>query len=129
MEVNAILDKESRKRDPRPTSLWVALVTFPVNAFFVSTGLGGIWNLFRELYCRAYHESAKVLCHYFDWEFRPDFILIHLGTISLYTLIHFWFLRHLSYRRYFFTLLFCGAGWLSIFIISRLVPGEWDAWY
>lgn len=94
-----------------------------------------LWCLFRELYCRANyavrteHQLTNILCTYFDWEFRPDAMLVFVATLFMYAIIHFWWLRRLSRRSHFLTLLSLALAWGLAFSTRWLVPGPWEAWY
>ena len=88
-----------------------------------------LWSLFRELYCRAWHQSAPLLCHRIDWEFPLDLLLVAIVALIAYAIVHFWRLRRLSLRTHITVL---GGLWLACLVamvLSRLVPGEWEAWY
>jgi hypothetical protein len=113
----------------RPTGLWISLLSFPLATFFVTTGLTGLWFLFRELYCRAYHKSAYILCYWCSDDFRPDALWIFLASLAAYLIIHFWWLRKLSRRTHFATLLSLGLLWALVYSVRDLVPGKWEAWY
>jgi len=117
------------KKEVRSTSRWLLLLTFPLCAFFLCTGLATLWSLFRELYCRAYHETSYILCHYIDWEFRADIALIFFVSLPLYAIFHFWWMRRLSRRALIVSLVSLGMVWAVIAIAPRLIPGKFEAWY
>ncbi len=88
-----------------------------------------LWSLFRELYCRAWHQSSPVLCHYIDWEFRPDLVVVAIVALIAYAIVHFWRLRRVSLRTHVIVLAGLWLTSLLVLVLARLLPGKWEAWY
>ena len=112
----------------RPTGLWISLLSFTLAAFFFTTGLTGLWLLFRELYCRAYHKSAYILCYLCSYDFHTNGAIVFMGTPILYAIIHFGWLRRLSRHTHFVTLLSLVLLWALIQAARDFIPGKWEAW-
>ncbi len=110
------------------TKLSITAMTFPFGAAATTLGITQVWILSRDYYCRAFHETAHALCHLIGSDFRPDIVLVLIGSLLLYTVAHFWKLRRLSLRAHlvvaFSTILFC----VGTYVIRFLLPGPLEAW-
>ena len=70
-----------------------------------------------------------MLCHYIDWDFRPDLPLVAIVALIAYAIEHFWRLRRLSLRTHVTVLAGLWLTSLLVLVLARLVPGKWEAWY
>ena len=112
----------------QPGGVVVDLLTYLLSVLFFSVGATRTWNLYRELYCRSYHETSQILCSYIDWDFRIDAFLVFAGAAFAYSLFHIWKVRRAHRRFRFLVLIVCVVFVAVIALVSSLVPGEWEAW-
>lgn len=119
----------SHSKREQPTGWRVALATLIPAAMIAAYGSIGIWNAYRELYCRHFHESAQMLCHFFDWDFRGDAVVVFLASLVAYTMFHLVVLRTVKLRWHLIVVcgLFVAVGLSRLLIF--LIPGKWEAWY
>ncbi len=123
---NDSLHRQSRMS--KHTGWIVSLVTLPFGTLMASMSCLQCWNIFREIYCRVYHESAVLLCQFVDWDFRVDAMIVFAGSIVFYVIFHLRDVRRMTLRNCLLIQagLFCSC--ILLILAHSQVPGEWEAW-
>jgi hypothetical protein len=98
-------------------------------AFFaVLLVVAQVWDIIREFYCRRFHESSPLVCHFVGEDFRVDLMCLTFVLMLAYPAAHLSWLRRLSQRTHFlYVVSFALMATLVRFLATR-VTGTPEPW-